>query len=164
MLDQSWRRGKRTSTYGAAAKLVMRILTCLFIYLTRTQGVEWLRLRRSTLIQRHVMGALETRSTANASMIAEYCHTMVWLSRMQEQKLLRHHWRLIVGDISDVVTSIFGCKGGQCNNYVLQRPHLFLSIRLTRPKIIDISLMLISRVVQPVWNFPFCLLKRPIES
>jgi hypothetical protein len=35
-LDQPWRRGKRTSTYGAAAKLVMRILTCLFIYLTRT--------------------------------------------------------------------------------------------------------------------------------
>jgi hypothetical protein len=40
LLDQSWRRGKRTSTYGAAAKLVMRILTCLFIYLTRTQEVE----------------------------------------------------------------------------------------------------------------------------
>jgi len=40
MLDQSWRRGKRTSTYGAAAKLVMHILTCLFIYLTRTQEVE----------------------------------------------------------------------------------------------------------------------------
>jgi len=37
---QSWRRGKRTSTYGAAAKLVMRILTCLFIYLTRTQEVK----------------------------------------------------------------------------------------------------------------------------
>jgi len=36
LLDQSWRRGKRMSTYGAAAKLVMRILTCLFIYLTRT--------------------------------------------------------------------------------------------------------------------------------
>ena len=40
VLDQSWRRGKRTSTYGAAAKLVMRILTCLFIYLTRTQEVK----------------------------------------------------------------------------------------------------------------------------
>jgi hypothetical protein len=40
MLDLSWRRGKRTSTYGAAAKLVMRILTCLFIYSTRTQEVE----------------------------------------------------------------------------------------------------------------------------
>jgi hypothetical protein len=40
VLDQSWRRGKRTSTYGAAAKLVMRILTCLFIYLTRTQEAE----------------------------------------------------------------------------------------------------------------------------
>jgi len=40
MLDLSWRRGKRTSTYGAAAKLVMRILTCLFIYLTRTQEAE----------------------------------------------------------------------------------------------------------------------------
>jgi len=40
MLDQSWCREKRTSTYGAAAKLVMRILTCLFIYLTRTQEVK----------------------------------------------------------------------------------------------------------------------------
>ena len=39
LLDQSWRRGMRTSTYGAAAKLVMHILTCLFIYLTRTQEV-----------------------------------------------------------------------------------------------------------------------------
>jgi len=35
VLDQSWRRWKRTLTYGAAAKLVMRILTYLFIYLTR---------------------------------------------------------------------------------------------------------------------------------
>jgi len=35
MLDESWCRGKRTSTYGVAAKLVMHILTCLFIYLTR---------------------------------------------------------------------------------------------------------------------------------
>jgi len=52
VLDLSWRRGKRTSTYGAAAKLVMRILTCLFIYLTRTQEVEWMPLRRTTLIPR----------------------------------------------------------------------------------------------------------------
>ena len=40
MLNQSWRRGKRTLTYGAADKLVMRIWTCLFIYLTRTQKVK----------------------------------------------------------------------------------------------------------------------------
>jgi hypothetical protein len=40
VLEQSWFRGKRTSTYGAAAKLVMRILTCLFMYLTRPQEVE----------------------------------------------------------------------------------------------------------------------------
>jgi len=51
------------STYGAAAKLVMRILTCLFIYLTRTQEVEWMRLRRSTLTQCHVMTALKVHST-----------------------------------------------------------------------------------------------------
>ena len=49
VLDQSWLRGKRTSTYGAAAKLVMRILTCLFIYLTHTQEVQWMRLHHSTL-------------------------------------------------------------------------------------------------------------------
>jgi len=40
LLDQSWCRGMRMSTYGAAAKLVMRILTCLFIYLTCTQEVK----------------------------------------------------------------------------------------------------------------------------
>jgi hypothetical protein len=38
MLDQSWRREKRTSTYGAAAKLVMRILTCLHLFDTYTRS------------------------------------------------------------------------------------------------------------------------------
>ena len=63
VLDPSWRRGRRTSTYSAAAILVMGILTSLFMYLTCTQEVEWLRLCHSTLTQRHVMSALETHHT-----------------------------------------------------------------------------------------------------
>jgi len=58
LLDQSWRRGKRKSIYGVAAKLVMHILTCQFIYLTRTQEVKWMRLPRSTLTEHHMMTAL----------------------------------------------------------------------------------------------------------
>ena len=40
LLDRWWCRGKCTSTYSAAANLVMAILSCLLINLTRTQGVE----------------------------------------------------------------------------------------------------------------------------
>lgn len=59
VLDQSWRGGKQTQTYGAAATLVMRLLTCLFIYTTHAQQVNGWLLHHSALTQRHVMTKLE---------------------------------------------------------------------------------------------------------
>ena len=82
---------------------------------------------------------------------------------MQEQQSLTLHWCSFVKDSSNVVTSVFGCKGGQYFDHVSQRPSLLLNIRLTRPKIIDASLMLISRSGQQWSHLPYYLYKRPIQ-
>jgi hypothetical protein len=49
LLVESWPRGNCTLTYGAAAKSGMHILTCIFLYVTCTQEVEWMWLHRWTL-------------------------------------------------------------------------------------------------------------------
>jgi len=57
-------------------------------------------------------------------------------------------WLSFLADSSDVVASICGLKEGQYFDYVSQRPSLFWIIRLTRSKIIDALLTLISGMGQ----------------
>jgi len=45
---------------------------------------------------------------------------------MQVQKLLTLRWRLLLRDSSDLIARIFGPKGGDYFDYVLQRPCLLL--------------------------------------
>ena len=62
--DQFWRRRNHTLTDGSPGNLVMCILTCLFIYMTRTQEVEEVWFCHSTRTLHHKMTALETHPTA----------------------------------------------------------------------------------------------------
>jgi len=44
---------------------------------------------------------------ANSMIMDQYRSIAVWLSKIKAQKWLTLHWRLFLGDSSDIVTSIF---------------------------------------------------------
>jgi len=80
-----------------------------------------------------------------------------WIIQDASTKSVGPTLTLILGDSCNVGASDFGLKGGGYFDYVSQRPCLFLIIRLTRSKIFDASLTLISRMGQWVCRYLFYL-------
>jgi len=100
---------------------------------------------------------------ANTSIIAQSRRTAVGLSKMEEQTLLMLCWRAFSRDGSDVDASIFGLRGSEYFGYVPQRTCHLLIIKLTRPKMVDTALTLISRMGQQACDYSCYLSKQPIQ-
>jgi len=84
-------------------------------------------------------------NAADALIMGQRRYTALSVSRMQDQKLLMHHWRSFLGGVRDIVTSIFADKGGRWVDYELTP---FCSPQIVQdaiPKIVDVPLMLIFR-------------------
>jgi len=62
---------------------------------------------------------------------------------MQDQKSVTLHGRSVFGGGSNIVTSIFGHKGGQYFDYWLMLVHSPLNIQDASPKIVHAPLTLI---------------------
>jgi len=76
---------------------------------------------------------------------------------MQEHKLLTLRWDSFLNDSSDMDPGIFGLKGGQYLEYVLQRPCLRFDYQTHKTKIIDSSLTVISMTGQQAYHYYVCL-------
>jgi len=89
--------------------------------------------------------ALLPIEAANTMMIGWCGCIALWLSKMQNQKLLMLHWRWFFGDGSDKVGSILAHIGGRYYHYGLTRLYCPVIIQNAKPKIFDAPLMFIFR-------------------
>jgi len=104
-----------------------------------------------------IIGWILPIEAADTMIIGWWDCIALWLSKMEDQKLFMLFGYSFLGDSSNVVATMFGLEGGQYFDYVSQQPSLFLIIRLTRPRIVDASMTLVSRMGQRVCHYHFYL-------
>lgn len=89
-----------------------------------------------------------TIKVANAWIIREYRCRALWLSNIQDQKSFMLHWRSLLEDSTNGDSSIFTYQRSQYYDYVSQPPTILITVRLTKLKVFDNQLTLISRAGQ----------------